>query len=256
MKQFPQAVHPSLHFDKINENVIVPLGLKLLNVERGEASMKLTLGFQLTDPVMTLDRSVTIHQLDYDGLFRVECVETWPEFEFDLKKETFEINSNFDPTTPNYQDSPVDMGYCYRRIATFLREEFKPHLWPTRAQFAKRDEVNSRFLTEKKYKVELYNESSHRADWRFMMVAKDGTVLTRHLDIERADSHTYMLFGSAIENSFKRAVVEGRLQMADEIVKEAYAKATANMPNYEIQRHPEVAQALSPTGIRTDKNTI
>lgn len=256
MKQFPQAVHPSLHFDKINENVIVPLGLKLLNVERGEASMKLTLGFQLTEPEMTLDRSVTIHQLNYDGLFRVECVETWSEFEFDLKKETFEINSNFDPTAPNYQDSPVDMDYCYRRIATFLREEFKPHLWPTRAQFAKRDEVNTRFLTEKKYKVELYNESSHRADWRFMLIANGAVVLARYLDIDAADSHTYMLFGSAIENSFKRGTIEGRLQLADEIAKEAYAKATASMVNYEISRYPEVAQALSPAGIRTNKDTI
>lgn len=256
MKQFVQAVHPSLHFDKINENVIVPLGLELLNVERGESSMKLTVEFHLIKESLSLVRSVTIHQLNYDGLFRVDCVETWPEFEFDLKKETFEINSNFDPIAPNYQDSPTDMGYCYRRIATFLREAFKPELWPTRAQFAKRNEVNNRFLIEKKYKVELYNESSHRADWRFMLIANGDVVLTRHLDIEAADSHTYMLFGGAIENSFKRGTIEGRLQLADEIAKEAYAKATAGMANYEISRYPEVAQALSPAGIRTDKDTI
>lgn len=254
MKQFPQAVHPNLHIDKINENVITPLGLDLLNVERGENSMKLTMGFTLDQ--VSLERSITIHQINYDGLFRVDCVETWPEFAFDLKKETFEINSNFDPTAPNYQDSPTDMGYCYRRIATFLRETFKPELWPTRAQFAKRDEVNSRFLTDKKYKVELYNESSHRADWRFMLVANDRTVITRYLDIERADSHTFMLFGSAVEHSFKRGVLEGRLQLADEIAKEAYAKATANMNNYEISQHQEVAQMLSPHGLRTNKNTI
>lgn len=256
MKQFPQAVHPSLHFDKIFDNAIKPLGLEVVGFERGQNSIKFSVTMTTPESDQKINRTVTIHQLNYEGRFTVECKNTFVNYDFDLKKEKFEIDSNYDPDSPHYQEQPTSMDYCYRRIANFMRGEIDFSKLPSPEYFEKRDKINKSWLDDKGYKVELYCEDHHERDYRFQLVSDDGVVITRHLCIDTADGHTYRLFGDAIKAGFKRGIREGQMRSADNLARNIFQQVTTGMDNYDLKRYPEVYDLINSGSIRKSKDTI
>lgn len=84
-------------------------------------------------------------------------------------------------------------------------------LQPPPEVVAKAEEINKQWLTDRDARVEYYNQSSHRHNWRFRIVdvaTKD--FLIEHLSTEVADGHTYRMIESAIRAQREKGFEEGR----------------------------------------------
>jgi hypothetical protein len=187
-----------------------------------------------------ITREIIITRENDDGKFEVRFEETSadPVFVIQTDKRSF------------FADELDQQQWAGRLLYAHLVGKVKPYLIPPKEYVTQRDVINEQWISSADCVVELFNSSTSRADWRYRIVHKDGTVICRTLSPEKADGHTYHMLIDSVKEGFERGRKEGMYRAGEALSKTAFETVFSSSGQRFYQFPDEIRQLMEHGSIR------
>lgn len=240
-------VIPGLHFDRIYQEAIKPLGLAIeADHDNVTDEVRLTRRIQPTEKHSALNRMVWISQVDSLNRFHVRMIESVCEPYYATADEKFTALADFS------DELTCDIRFAYRLIRDFFKREVEVKKIPPAEVIAKAEDINKNYMDREDCKVEIYLCSGEYGDdWKYRVRGiKEDKILCEHIFPDNAHGHTLYLMVCAIRQARKEGVVEGMHIAAERLMKRIANDVfnTSGVPMRGL--HPAFQDLLNRSNIR------